>query len=311
MMFSSPLWFLLAILALLPWVGPFSGKDRVQNSLRSLAFLVLAFALAAPHFSVDETRAHRVWIVDRSSSVAESELESATKTLQNVANSDQQHLVVISEQSQKELEEEFSQFDSVNAISDAELAGSSPLSSAIARAQELIPAGQVGSVSIVSDGLATREDDARAMSALREREIPVHWIEAATAVRPSMPLSISIPSPLRKGSSSQVLVRVNPGSANSGSVTMRVQGQVLATASYQLASGQSVATASLEFEPPQAGFLEAEIQVNDNAETTLTQSIPVLQPHRVLYFGKANADGAEKLGGMLGSGFEVVAGDPK
>ena len=161
MMFSSPTWFLLALLALVPWFDPFAGKDRVQNCLHSLAFLILAFALAAPHISVDETNAHRVWIVDRSSSVAESELESATKTLQNAATSGQQHLVVIGEQSQKELMAEFSQFDSVTAISDSQLAGSSPLSSAIARAQELIPSGQTGSVSIVSDGLATREDDAR------------------------------------------------------------------------------------------------------------------------------------------------------
>ena len=311
MMFSSPMWFLLALLALLPWIGPFAGKDRVQNSLRALAFLVLAFALAAPNFSVNETNVHRVWIVDRSASVAESERQTAAENLATISTSDKQHLVVIGEQSQKELSEEFPNFETVTAISDSELAGSSPLSSAVARAQELIPAGQTGSVAIVTDGLATREDDARAVSSLRNREIPIHWIEAPTVARPSMPLSVSIPSPLRKGSSSQVLVRVHPGSSSTGTVTMRVQDQVLASASYQLAAGQSVAMASLEFEPPQAGFLEAEFQVNDNADTSLKQSLPVLQPHRVLYFGKANADGADKLGGMLGAGFEVVVGNPK
>ncbi len=311
MMFSSPMWFLLALLALLPWIGPFAGKDRVQNSLRSFAFLVLAFALASPHFAVNETRSHRVWIVDHSTSVAESELQTVAENLRTFASSEKQHLVVIGEKSQQELSEEFPRFDTVTAISDSEVAGSSPLSSAMTRAQQLIPAGQTGSVSILTDGLATREDDARAVSSLRNREIPIHWIEASTADRPSMPLSVSIPSPLRKGSSSQVLVRVHPGPSQTGTVTMLVQDQVLVRATYALAAGQTVATARLEFEPPQAGFIEAEFQVNDNIDTSLKQSLPVLQPHRVLYFGKANADGADKLGEMLGSGFEVVAGDPQ
>ena len=78
MILSSPWCCLLAVLALLPWVGPWRGNDRVQNTLRSLLFLMLALALTQPRFRASDSQVDRVLILDRSASVVEQAHQSIT-----------------------------------------------------------------------------------------------------------------------------------------------------------------------------------------------------------------------------------------
>jgi Mg-chelatase subunit ChlD len=308
MIISSPWWCWLALLALLPWVGPWRGSDRLQNVLRSLLFIALAFALAQPRFVLDDTQVHRVLILDRSASVSDEAQQSVVNSIAGFTESGQPHLVVVG----TPLEESATgPFRSVTNIEASPTQGTSPLSAAMARAASLIPRGSAGSVTIASDALATRRDDDRAVTALRQREIPIHWVELPTTERPPTPVQVYWTDPLRKGSTSRLHVRViagQPGSA--GKVSLKHDGKTLATAN---CAGETEQTVVLEFEPQDAGFIEADVIVSSDAvqsNESLAVVLPIHDAPELLYLGDLQTGGAEKLANMIGSSLNITTADP-
>lgn len=307
MILSSPWWCLLAVLALLPWVGPWRGNDRVQNTLRSLLFLMLALALTQPRFRSSDSQVDRVLILDRSASVVEQAHQSITSLAGEFADSGRTHLVAIGQPVQ---EDEFSGFGSVTWISDSPSQGSSPLSAALSHAASLITHGSGGSVTVASDAMATREDDSRAISALLKREIPIHWVELPSVERPPMPVQVYWTEPLRKGSTSRLNVRVVSSGKNlAGEVSLQQDGETLASAT---CSGDTDQVVVLDFEPSASGFLEADVIVS-SAGGQDSEQIPVVLPihdaPQLLYLGSLQTGAAEKFAQMIGSTFDVQSVD--
>ena len=128
MILSSPWCCAIAVLALLPWVGPWRGSNRVQNVLRSLLFLSLACALAQPRFVVDDTQVYHVLIADYSDSVTEDAQRSVTRNVKRFADNDQAHVVVVGTPLETSV---LDGLKSVTNISVGAGQGTSPLSAAL------------------------------------------------------------------------------------------------------------------------------------------------------------------------------------
>ncbi|MEM7476285.1 MAG: VWA domain-containing protein, partial [Planctomycetota bacterium] len=307
MILASPWWCLLALFALIPWVGPLKGQNRVQNVLRSLLFVALAIGLAQPRFPSNETESHRVYILDQSSSVVVEQQEVLDQVVNSESNT-LQHLILLGGESQ-DSESAESRFQTVHKIQIGSQSGESCLSHALAQARELIPAGSTGSVTMLGDGMATRIDDARAVTALRSSGIPVHWVRLPSVQQNPQPLSAEWNS-LQQGTSSQLAVRVLTN-GSSGTLTLSANGKELAATDYQPQAGEAAITAYLEFEPPNADFMEATLAVSGDETNSLEVTLPVKPPHKLLYLAKSTGAGSDKLSQMLGAGFEVNQVDPK
>ena len=71
MILLHPFMLLLGLFALVPWIGPWKGAKPLQNLIRSLVFLAIAFAMAMPHLDVEQTTPSKVLVLDRSASITE------------------------------------------------------------------------------------------------------------------------------------------------------------------------------------------------------------------------------------------------
>lgn len=309
MILASPWWLLLGLLASLPWVGPFRGDRPIQNLLRSFVFLALAIALARPQFASAENRVHKVTIVDRSSSIPPEIQAIATAKIDQLDTSTGiHHLIVLgSEPLENELA---SKFQTNTLLTPDGTRGSSSLPHALSRAQQLIPDRNTGNVTVLSDGLSTRKDDYRAVSMLRRRSIPVHWVDLTTQPRRTAAVTVDWHSTLRQGTSCELFVRVACGEQTSGTVELEIDGEQVGTSTWTAEAVESqAATALLEFEPTRAGYLDAQLLVNGDREAAYQVTLPIAAPHRLLYLGAKESAGEDRLSEMLGNGFEVTSMD--
>ncbi len=315
----SPWWWLLALFALLPWMGPWRGRDRVQNALRTILFIALAAALSRPLLVGDDAPPVDVLIVDQSESVAlQAREESIRRAIEYAGLADRasSHIVVVGELSDEDARALERRFASLSVLSSRGPEGSSPLSAALTLAGTLIPRTSSGAVIIVSDALATRRDDARAIAALRRSAVAVHVVRLAVRPLPPRPVGLSWDGDLRVGTSTIVTAviagdsAVPPDHAQSCEVSLRTKEGLLATVQWE---GFARTTVALEFEPPSAGFIDAELVVTTIGETE-PQRMPVVlavQPaHQVMHLGHRQKGGSEQLSRLLGSGFEIRDTDP-
>lgn len=315
MMIPHPEWWLLAVCALFPWLGPWRGGDTVQNILRSLLFILLAAALTRPYLYRDDAPPQRVLILDRSVSVDANARQIATEHVLQFANSGSpknQHLVVIGGQDHRYDRELARAFGSVTMLPESNLHGHSPLSAALTRASTLIPRTGVGSVMLVSDGLTTRPDDARAVSALRARGIPIHVVSLPVASILPTAVALHWTGQLRVGTTARMQATViSRGGGRGGTLTLRAKGRELATAFY---AGREREVIPLSFEPVEAGFLNVELSIVVNDSPTqsrpLNVVLPVSDPQQILYLGDLQQNGAAQLARVLGPGFELTQVDP-
>ena len=304
----APWWSLLALAGLLPWLGPWQGTNRIQNVLRSILFVLLAAALARPHLAGDSANPQHVMIVDRSDSVDSSMVDAACEQAVAVAERSEgadAHLIVVGSPLSGAIKDAADKaFESVTTLASEGPSGTSQLSAALTHANALIASTNHGSVTLASDGLTTRRDDARAAAVLQQRNLPVHVI--ALSPKPTMPAPISLRwnQPLRVGSSCEVFATVVAHQSDgSGRITLKNKDGELASATLP---NQARSVVQLEFEPAESGFISAELVVStDVSEKVLPVVLPVLEPHQVMYLGGLQKDGAEKLAKVLGRGFEV------
>ena len=306
MIFLNPAMLALVVFCFLPWFGPWKGKNPVQNIMRSLAFLSLSVALAMPHIRSGQDVVCKVLILDRSESVSEAARIEALSHLDDYKNDSDTHLVTFGEPLPTSVGTGFS---SVTVISEFPSRGTSPLSEAITRAQGLIPRGTAGSVTIASDALGTKPDDDRAIAALREQNIPVHWVEMEMSPRSVTPVGVRWEQPLRKGADSRIRVRLASSSETaSGTLVLKIGERELARTSFAGGSEQSV---SLAFEPDESGFLDATVVAENAAGIVkeLSVVLPVLDPYQLLYVGERQKGASEKLASMLGPSFDILTVD--
>ncbi len=306
MILLHPFMLLLGLFALVPWVGPWKGTNTLQNIMRSLVFLAISFAMSMPHLDVEEATPARILVLDRSASISEAAKKQSLIQVAEFQKSPDCHLVTFGAPLDSD---DVSGFSSVTSIGDQPTRGQTPLSAAIARAQALIPWGASGSVTVASDSLATRPDDDRAIAALRQQKIPVHWVQLETVIRPTTPVAVNWQTPLRKGSDSKIDVRlVLPAAGANGELILKSGEIELARSGF---SGAGETEVPLSFEPEESGFLDAVVvaQSSDGSEQELAVVLPILPPHQLLYLGDRQTDAAEKLASMLGRSFEVSTGE--
>ncbi|MDP6442494.1 MAG: VWA domain-containing protein [Pirellulaceae bacterium] len=315
MITTAPWWWALAACALLPWLGPWRGRDRLQNVLRSLLFVALSAALSQPFLRRDDAPATRVLILDQSESVSQSARNAALKQANRfglAADRRHAHLVVFGKIDSAALDELKKAFATVTQVAGHRRSGDSPLADALTAAQTLIPRTGSGDVTIASDGMATRADDARAISALRQRGVTIHVVDLPVAATPPTPVALSPVDELRVGATARLTATVTArGGGSPGTVTLRQDDRVLASAPY---SGAALAQVALQFEPQQAGFIEAELAVASSTsvdEHVLPVLLAVQPPRRILYLGDLQRNGARELGELLGPGFELTRVDPR
>ena len=307
MILLHPFMLLLGLFAFVPWIGPWKGTNRLQNLIRSLVFVAIALAMAMPHLDVDQATPSKVLVLDRSASISEDAQKQSLRQVAEFRKLPDCHLVTFGAPLDAN---DLSGFSSVTIIEDQPTRGQTPLSAAIARAQSLIPWGASGSVTVASDSLATGPDDDRAIAALRQQKIPVHWVQLETVARPATPVGVYWQTPLRKGADSRIDVRlVLPAGGAKGACILKSGELELARSSFSGAGEHDVA---LNFEPEESGFLNAVVvaQSSDGGEQDLAVVLPILPPHQLLYLGDRQTDAAEKLTSMLGPSFEVSTVEP-
>ena len=293
MRWLHPEW--LALLALIPllWFLPRRVRDVRLGLLRSLVVAALALGLAHP-IAVEEGGAeHRVLVVDRSASAARGG---------GVADG---------------VGAAFAASDGarVSRLDFGDTA-SSPLAAALETALREIPDGARGSVTLVTDGLATDRRWARATQALGARGIPLHVVPLSGGAPDVRPVRIVVPEPLRVGHTGRVRVEIAAdGPAEVAVRLIRGDETVAERDAVRIDGGR--ARVELRFEPREAGFFAhtAEVRVvsGGNATTandTLTRTLAVQDPLRVLYLGSRMQGGARRLAELVGPGVDVaVAGE--
>ncbi len=301
MIFSAPLWWLAAALALLPWIGPFRGSNRVQNMLRTVAFVLLAAALARPQVSTDNAPPEHVVVLDTSASVQNVDVDRALQRATTLAERERTHLVLVGD---TVLQDE-SSFRSVSRINRSDSA-STDLVAALNRAVTLIPKTSAGSVTVATDGLLTSPDDARAVTALRARGIAVDTVPLTSKQTTPRVVALNWEGELRIGTSAPLEATVVAhGGATPSEITLKSGDKVLAAGTY---NGGEREIVQLRFEPQTSGFVEANLQVADDSPMKVV--LPIRDPWQILYLGDLQEAATARLAEVLGPGFNVSRVDP-
>jgi len=169
-------------------------------------------------------------------------------------------------------------------------ADDSRVCAALADAARAIPDGMPGSITLVSDGLATDHGWENTSFQLKQRGLPLH-------VHPLQPESLG-PRPValvpegtwRVGHTARLRVKLAGGAAP---IVLRGPDGVLAQSNSGL----------LEFEPATAGYLRLAVEVGGYVRE---QTFAVQDALRVFYRGSRVQGGSRALGGLVGPGFQFV-----
>lgn len=301
--------FLWALLVLpLLWFVPRRVRDSRHGVIRSLVILALVIALARPVLLRDGDATRHVIIVDRSASVAASVESRARSVLDKILATLPKRArksVIDLRDRTRDMAEKPAGVESW-VVLDGE--GSSSLSTALALAGAWIPRGAPGSVTLVSDGLATDTSWGSAFSDLLARDIPVHGVRLDVDATDPRPVAVVFDDTIREGHTAKVRVRL-VGSSDDMTVTLERQGETLGQASGLAMDGSLDFV--MRFEPPPAGFHEIDIKLEASGDArpgtnVLTRRIAVQDPLRLLYLGSRMQGGRDKLAGLLGAGYEIL-----
>ena len=318
MQFLQPELLVLAVAALLPWVGPLRTRDRTHGVLRSLALLLVVGALARPVSRAEDATAHRVLLVDRSPSVTlaadDAARALAAAAVEAVGEGEVLSIVEIGGDGRAPL----GPFPGVKA---SRVAGSedSPLGRGLEAALRRVPAAAAsGAITVITDGLAT--DDGAG----------VHWARAvADAAERGVTVDLRLVDPpaddLRPVSLEPVGGVPRVGEEAELRLTLVGGGQVVRCAlvgpNGELDAVEPVAVdgraeVRFTFEPEAPGFLDlaAEVTVVDGVDPRggdlrLARTLCVQDPTRLLYLGDRVRGGAGALAELLGPAFSVEEGD--
>ena len=279
MSWVHPIAFLLLALVPALWFLPRKPRTLGEGVTRSLALLLLVLALARPVQLREEAAAYVAHVVD---------------TTASTGNGAVSELV----------------FPSGARATGISLSGDdSPLGPALARAAQSIPDGARGAVVVSSDGYSTDGEWSRAVQDLVARGLPVHRVDVGGRDGDLRPVGLAPLGELRVGQLGRVEVTL-AGRADDVHVTLRGPDGELASADLSVAH---VTRATLEFEPAAAGWLSVEVEVTGTdaapGNEVLRATLAVQDPLRVLYLGQNTTGGAERLGELLGAGFDVSSGE--
>ena len=290
MQFLAPgfLWLLLGVPLL--WFLPRPAKDVAHAALRTVLFAGLVLALARPVSLVESTSEHHVLVIDTSESV-----------LTDAAGVEAAWRASLDD----------------GAIASVVAADRSDLGAGLARAASHVPTDGRGAVTLATDGLATAPDWAPALTALAERGIPLHVLPLATSTDDVRPVRLAPLGPVRVGQTARIAVELAGPAATCDLTLHGPDGPLTTVEALDVDGATGRAGAVLEIEPADPGFLpvtlEVSVRAGPNARTdndTLTTTLAVQDPLRVLYVGERVQAGADRLGDLLGGGFDIDEARP-
>lgn len=307
--FSHPLFAFLLLLLLVIWIFPFGPRRIPHLLLRSLILILVTLGLMRPVFLSNMDVKYFSIVLDQSASISESERAQAVEIARDIRSQvgadGQVNFVQIGG------DEPVFEGTSIAHITD----GSSPLSDALEMAAQSIPLGTRGSVTVISDGLATDRHWGRSFDQLASRGIPVHTVQLQG------PSDIFLAGldirEVRAGDNVRMFVDVVGSAPNFNISVHSLEDDELLAESPTMSSSDRIRT-ELSFRVEDPGFLGVEVRLNvdpqyddDLTNNTLQTVIPVQDPIRLLYLGERQQGSAQNLRTLLGSGFSVSAPDPQ
>lgn len=302
--FNYPLFAVLALFVPVLWFLPSRPKRIWHGVIRTLVFLSLVVGLMQPVVVSNLPNRHYAVILDQSDSLSEENKVRAVELAEDViGNFSGEGSVSVVQVGGSERAVDSPNFVHMNTDEK------SPLGDALELAAQSIPFGVSGSVTVVSDGLATDQHWGRAFDLLREREIPVHSISIDP--NPDVYVSDVRSTDVRPGEKVSLFVEVI-GAGNDLTVTAVHKDEVIAQLEGLASDGRM--TVMLEFKTDEPGFMDVEVDVSapENLDTDLTNNqwrhvVAVQDPVRVLYLGNRQSGGDKSLTDLLGVGFEIDA----
>lgn len=319
-----PTYFLLLLLVPLIWFFPRRVTDVRHGLLRTIVLSLIVCALARPVLLTESGIEHHVLVHDLSASVTapnpgivsarlaqiEEELGSSgmiTRIEMGVARSE------APKRNESSDPLRLVSIPTKTTAADGHTASGSPLSDALAAAATRIPDGALGSVTLVSDGLATDRRWAPVVQGMTERGLPVHTVATSHGATGDVaPVRLFARETLRVGATARIFVQI-VGHADDLRITLTGPGETRVELE-GIACRERV-TVPLPFEPKEAGFVSLQVEVrsasgsgDDPANNQMSRTFAVQEAVRVLYLGERLEGGAEKLGELVGPGFQLDDG---
>ncbi len=306
--FTYPLFALLFLLLPVLWFWP-GGQRRIPHLvIRSLILALLTVGLMKPVFVTESDDKHFAIILDQSASLSESQRNEAVETARELRS-----------QYDREGDVSFIQIGGEQPAIDGESITHldddlSPLGDALEKAAQMIPIGEQGSVTLISDGLATDRHWGHAYDHLKTRGIPVNSVKLSDDS--DIFISGLEANDVRAGDDAKVFVDV-VGTAGEFSIIARdvETDETLAESEILQSDGRVRQVLSFRVDTP--GFKEIEVSLNidesldsDLTNNTLRTVLPIQDPVRVLYLGERQIGAKNNLDRLLGAGFKMDAPEP-
>lgn len=307
--FLQPLMALLFLAVPLVWFLP-SRPKVAHGVIRTLVVALAILALMQPVLVRSAAEQHHAIVLDQSASLSAGERDGAVAVagdlLGQLGTGQSATVVQIGGREQVP-------FDADMQWMQAGMAGGgSPLGDALELAAQSIPAGLSGSVMLITDGRSTDRHWGRSLGQLREREIPVHTVQLRSHDDP-FPVNLQATT-ARPGESVRVTMDV-VGTGTGFEIVLADADKVLGR------SGpfdcESRCPVGIEFEAKRPGFIEVTAELlapgdadADPANNRLEGVIAIQDPLRVLYVGDRQRGAADRLGTLLGAGFDLTALTP-
>lgn len=279
---------------------------NTANGLRIAAVGLLLVALVGATIPLGSDRVATVFVLDRSDSVGRLGVSQGLDASQRAADAapDDAQLGVVVAGDGARIEQLLVPVDQVTSLSASTIDGDrSDLAAGLRLASALLPDDAKRRVVVVSDGRATVGDAEAEAQQLGERGIPVDYIllEPSSGADAAV-LGVNAPTQVDRGAQVPVEVIVESTVAQPGLVTLRRDGETVATADVALTVGTNRVNFSVD--PTSTGLATFTATVdtpndvraeNDTARTT----VDVAGPAEVLV-----AEGTAGAGGPLASALE-------
>ena len=309
--FLQPVMALFFLAVPLVWFLP-SRPRVVHGVIRTVVLALAILALMQPVLVRSAVEQHHAIVLDQSESLPSGERDGAVAVagdlLARLGTGQSATVVQIGGGEPVSLDAEVEWMRSGD-VGSSPVHGGSPLGDALELAAQSIPAGLGGSVMLISDGRSTDRHWGRPLGQLLERDIPVHTVQ----LRPQDdPFLVNLQSSTaRPGESVRVSVDV-VGAGSGLEVVLTSGAETLGSAGP--VDCESRCPVAIEFEAEQAGFLDitAELRVSAGADGDLHNNridgvVAVQDPLRVLYVGDRQQGAVDRLGSLLGIGFDLNA----
>lgn len=314
MRFLEPGFLILALPALLLWIGPVAAHRRVHAAIRTLVWLLVVFALARPVAERADDRSFHTVIIDRSASVTNAADDESRAWLDEAQSNGGARLTVVEIDGGDR--EPLSLREATQHLTIA-ASGATPLAGALDAAARSLPVGAAGSrITLLTDGLATTDSSgsgfAHALDDLGARGITVEMIPLTGAEGDLRVVGLSETKPARVGRETILLAQLVGGGQV---VTCRLMGPDGELARVDGVQADGATSIPLRFTPDKAQFLDLTVtlEVTDGSDPvggdlSFQRTLCVDAPLDVLYLGSRVQGGAGKLAELLGDGFNVTDG---